>query len=110
MLYEYFSPFIRAQKSEDSRGRRVVSTRGARHANGKPFATKLAFRAAFPQKQNKRGAHISPRRFGVASLPQGFSHPRGLRHAKQAPVWVPFLRGGDEGARTLDLTDVNRAL
>ncbi len=33
-----------------------------------------------------------------------------LHHKKRAPTWVPFSYGGDEGARTLDLTDVNRAL
>ena len=41
----------------------------------------------------------------------GFSHPPSFAIRKRTPRQRrPFPYGGDEGARTLDLTDVNRAL
>ena len=61
-------------------------------------------------KQNALAAKCRHLQGKNGILPIWVLTPPEAHQSKKAPKRVPFCFGGDEGARTHDLTDVNRAL
>ena len=58
---------------------------------------------------NRAGVHASPAQT-VTAYGGGVHRAMCIRQNKTESFGLGFIFGGDEGARTHDLTDVNRAL